>query len=185
MSGEIYEAHVAATTDPLGQGRIKVLIPQVAGGAVSAWAAPTVRTHGPAPIPGSTVWVSLDVGDASKPVYHAGPVYSPWAAPAAAWLAAGWSAGTAQYRLGPGGQVQWRGALATSSVVFGASTAVLTGALPVPAVPAYAGVVLLTPTPVLDTLLADTSGNLTWVGGAVSYTGTAQLFLNTLSYSTL
>lgn len=72
MSAEIYQAHVVSAADPLGLGRIKVVVPQVSGPAVSPWAAPTVRVKGPAPAPGTTVWVSLDTGDPAKPVYHTG-----------------------------------------------------------------------------------------------------------------
>lgn len=184
MSGEIYEALVVTGNDPLGQGRLKVIVPQVSGAALSTWALPTARTYGPAPAPGATVWVSLDTGDPSKPVYHTGPLSSAWRAPPGGWLASGWAAGSAAYRTGPGGRVEWRGALSTATVALGASTHLLTAAGVAPAAALYAPAVLLTPSPVVGSVLLDTGGALSWTGGAVSYTGTAQLYLSTLFYAT-
>lgn len=184
MSGQIYEAVVVSGNDPLGQGRVRVVVPQVSGAALSTWALPTVRVYGPAPSAGSTVWVSLDTGDPGKPVYHAAGVYSPWTAIPASWLSSGWSAPSAAFRTGPGGCVQWRGCVSTSTITLGLSTLLLSAQGAAPPVPVYSSAVLLTPNPVVGSVLMSTDGSLAWTGGAASYTGTAQIYLSTLSYAT-
>lgn len=73
MVAEIFEAVVVSGADPLGQGRIRVVVPQMSGTAVSAWAVPTARTLAPPPAAGTPVWVSLDTGDPGKPVCHYAP----------------------------------------------------------------------------------------------------------------
>lgn len=185
MNAAIYQAQVISARDPLGLGRAKVVIPQVSGNAVSAWAEPSVRTYGPPPAPGSTVWVSLDTGDAGKPVYFTGPTYGLWIAPSALWLGANITAGSAAYRTGPGGRIEWRGALSTTLSPLAAGAALLGAAAIKPAAPVGVGAVLSAASAVVGSLALDTSGNLTWSAGAASFTGTAQIYLSSLTYSAI
>jgi hypothetical protein len=186
VSAEIYEALVVTGNDPLNQGRVKVVIPQVSGAAVSAWALPTNRLAAPPPAAGSTVWVHLDTGDPSKPVYHAGALWSAWTPVPAAWLASGWHAPSAAYRCGPGGRVQWRGAVTTTVSPVPATSLVMTTVGILPVTPVYTPVVLITPAPVVGAVLLDNVlGQLSWVAGSTAFTGTAQLYLNPLTYSTV
>lgn len=113
MSAEIYRAVVVTGNDPMGQGRAKVTIPQISGPAVSTWAIPTSR-YAIQPAAGSAVWVSFDSGDPARPVFHSAappaPSWSTWAA-LPGTLGTNWIIHTAQYRTGPGGQVQLRGSV--------------------------------------------------------------------------
>jgi hypothetical protein len=110
VSGEIYQAVVLTGADPLKQGRVKVLVPQVTGASVGVWAAATTRNLDIPPA-GSVVWVHLDAGDPARPVYHCAP--APWSAwaPLPGTLGTNWAVHTAQFRTGPGGQVQVRGSM--------------------------------------------------------------------------
>lgn len=194
MSAEVYEAHVVSGADPLGQGRVKVLVPQVSGSAVSTWAAPTVRTYGPVPASGSTVWVGFDTGDAGKPVYFSAGLWSPWTQAPASWMGANWSAGTGCYRLGPFGAVQWRGAFTTdtSPVNDGDTVATLPAFLipasPYPDDPLKWGVIY-SPNDQLELvqgIVLDQSGALTLTaGGTTAFTESLALNLAPIAYSTL
>lgn len=188
MSAEIFEAVVVTGADPLGQGRVRVVIPQVSGDAISTWALPTMRTYGPAPAAGSTVWVSLDTGDASKPVYHAAGLWSPWTPVPAAWMASGWSSANARYRGGPGGHVEIYGNLTTTT-----SPTTDGGALfnvPPALAPAAGGPNLNVPvlvfpgtaSAVSSGVKLTTGGVGTVRGGAIAFTGTLTLSL-ALTYS--
>lgn len=190
MSAHVYQAQVLSTLDPLGLGRAKVVIPQISGPALSAWAEPSVRTYGPAPVAGAAVWVSLDTGDPGKPVYFTGPTYSPWTAMPAAWMAASFSAGSAAYRTGPGGAVAWRGAITTTTSPTFDAQALFT--LPAALAPASNGpsadlAVLAYPASapaVVTGLKLSTTGAATLRGAAISFTGTLTLCL-ALSYTTI
>lgn len=190
MNAAVYQAQVVTGNDPLGLGRIKVLIPQVTGSAVSTWAAPTARTYGPPPAVGSTVWVCFDTGDPSKPVYHAAATWSPWSAVPSAWLAAGWSGAGASYRTGPAGKVEWRGAITTTTSPQGDGAALFT--VPAALAPASSGpplnvAVLYYPGSALAAvggLKLDTTGAATLHGATITFTGTLTLCLP-LSYSTI
>lgn len=191
MSAEVFEAVVVTSADPLGQGRVRVVIPQVSGDAISTWALPSVRTYGPPPAPGSTVWVSLDTGDPSKPVYHAAGLYSPWTAMPSAWAASGWSVTNAAYSTGPGGRVEWRGNLTTTSSPVANGAALFT--VPPSLAPASTGPNVNIPllyfpgsaTPAVTGMKLDTTGAATLRGASITFTGTLTLSLSPLSYSTI
>lgn len=62
------QGRVISTTDPLGQGRVRLQVPQVSGRAVSGWA-PPVQAGGRLPAVGEIVWVAYQGGDESYPAY--------------------------------------------------------------------------------------------------------------------
>lgn len=71
----IYAAVVANNTDPMGQARIKVLIPQVSGTAMSNWAIPTLPAAiSRIPAVKEQVFVFFHGGDLAHPVYIASAV---------------------------------------------------------------------------------------------------------------
>lgn len=188
MSAEVFEAVVVTGADPLGQGRARVVIPQVSGDAISTWALPTVRTYGPPPAPGSTVWVSLDTGDPSKPVYHAAGLYSPWIAIPSSWMSASWNHNTGAYRLGPGGAVEFRGEVTTTTSPVSSATAVLTlpAALQPAQQPASFGVAVLPGGSANSTpAVARVDSAIKVYGANWTFTGTYYLALPSIRYSTI
>lgn len=72
----IYRATVAGSGDPMGQGRIQVVVPAVGGATL--WALPC-RPAGPQaigrraqdglPATGATAWVMFEEGDPGRPVW--------------------------------------------------------------------------------------------------------------------
>jgi len=71
-----YRAKVAANVDPLGQGRLSVIVPDVKSLFPKMWARPSVPFAGPlmgtyvCPPPiGSGVWVEFEQGNPDKPVW--------------------------------------------------------------------------------------------------------------------
>ncbi|MBD0734070.1 phage baseplate assembly protein V [Streptomyces sp. CBMA29] len=87
--GLFYDAIVADTADPSGQGRARLRIPQVSGSAVTGWARPMqagfVRS-------GDLVFAAFRGGDPNFPIFLPNLNPNPWAP---VTLAAGWSGGTA------------------------------------------------------------------------------------------
>ena len=61
----IYRGTVLNTTDPAGQGRIQVMVPNVSG-QTSGWAAPCSNTT---PNVGDTAFIMFEGGDPSLPVF--------------------------------------------------------------------------------------------------------------------
>ena len=192
MSAEIYQAVVVTGADPLGLGRLKVVVPQVSGAGVSAWAVPTVRTYGPLPAAGSTVWVSLDTGDASRVVWHAAGLFSGWSPFAPGWMGAGWSAGSAALRTGPGGCVRWRGSASTGVSPLSTGAVVLT--LPSGLCPAGAvGDVREFPVSfnvpggarTVGVVGVGTGGAVTVLSAAVTFSGTLSVAFAPVSYTTM
>lgn len=70
-----YRGMVLNNVDPLGQGRLQVQVPDVAGLAPATWAMPCVPLAGlqngmmALPIPGSGVWVEFEQGDPDHPLW--------------------------------------------------------------------------------------------------------------------
>lgn len=64
----VYSAVVYANNDPLSQGRVILLIPQIMGTALSNWAEPLSQVLGP-PAPGTYVLAAFAGGDINKPVF--------------------------------------------------------------------------------------------------------------------
>lgn len=67
----IYRGVVQDNADPLGQGRVRLKIPQVLFNTITDWAWAS-NTHGvrvPAPMIGQGVWVQFEGGDPSFPVW--------------------------------------------------------------------------------------------------------------------
>lgn len=72
----IYRGQCVDTADPDGLGRIRAVVPQVLGEAVSNWASPCwslgelwVNAADRLPAYGTAVWVMFESGETSKPVW--------------------------------------------------------------------------------------------------------------------
>jgi hypothetical protein len=70
-----YRGLVAVNVDPLGQGRLKAVVPEVLGVIPSSWALPCTPYAGAmagffaVPMVGSGVWIEFEAGDVSRPVW--------------------------------------------------------------------------------------------------------------------
>lgn len=65
----VYAAKVFSTADPLNQGRVQMLIPQIFGSTpVLIWA-PSLIPNLPVPAVGAVVWAMFQGGEPSYPVY--------------------------------------------------------------------------------------------------------------------
>ena len=70
-----YRGLVAINVDPLGQGRLKAIVPEVLGVVPSSWALPCTPYAGTlaglftVPLPGSGVWIEFEAGDVTRPVW--------------------------------------------------------------------------------------------------------------------
>lgn len=66
----VHPAVVVEDTDPLGQSRVQVRVPAVAGER-ALWAAACLpgSAAGEVPVTGSAVWVAFEAGDPSRPVW--------------------------------------------------------------------------------------------------------------------
>jgi len=70
-----YRGLVAINVDPLGQGRLKALVPEVLGVVPSSWALPCAPYAGTlaglftVPLPGTGVWIEFEAGDVTRPVW--------------------------------------------------------------------------------------------------------------------
>jgi hypothetical protein len=70
-----YRGLVAINVDPLGQGRLKALVPEVLGVVPSSWALPCTPYAGTMaglftmPMFGSGVWIEFEAGDVSRPIW--------------------------------------------------------------------------------------------------------------------
>lgn len=64
----IYNGVVVAASDPAGQGRVRLRVPQVSGSATTGWVSPA-QAGGRRPSVGQSVYVLYLGGQASYPVY--------------------------------------------------------------------------------------------------------------------
>lgn len=70
-----YRGLVAVNDDPLEQGRLKAVVPEVLGVTPSSWALPCTPYAGAmaglftVPMVGSGVWIEFEAGDVSRPVW--------------------------------------------------------------------------------------------------------------------
>ena len=70
-----YRGLVAINVDPLGQGRLKAIVPEVLGVILSSWALPSTPYAGTlaglftVPMVGSGVWIEFEAGDVSRPIW--------------------------------------------------------------------------------------------------------------------
>jgi hypothetical protein len=70
-----YRGLVAINVDPLGQGRLKAIVPEVLGVIPSSWALPSTPYAGTlaglftVPMVGSGVWIEFEAGDVSRPIW--------------------------------------------------------------------------------------------------------------------
>jgi uncharacterized protein involved in type VI secretion and phage assembly len=77
-----YRGIVVTNQDPLEQGRLKAMVPEVLGETPSGWASPCAPYAGPGaglyavPQTGAMVWIEFEAGDASRPIW----VGAAWAA---------------------------------------------------------------------------------------------------------
>jgi hypothetical protein len=73
-----FRGSVVNNTDPLQQGRLQVLVPDVLGTKVSGWALPCAPYVGAQaglyaiPPVGANVWVEFEAGDPSRPIWVGG-----------------------------------------------------------------------------------------------------------------
>lgn len=63
----IYRGVIADTSDPLDQNRVRMLIPQILGEAVTSWAYPINSTS--PNVVGTGVWVMFEGGDPNFPLW--------------------------------------------------------------------------------------------------------------------
>ena len=70
-----YRGLVAINVDPLGQGRLKAIVPEVLGVVPSSWALPCTPYAGTlaglftVPMVGTGVWIEFEAGDVTRPVW--------------------------------------------------------------------------------------------------------------------
>lgn len=190
MISSILRGTVVTSSDPLGLERVKVVVPQ-ATGRVAMWADPLQRDAGARPVAGSAVWVLYESGDPALPVYVAGSAWSAWIAVPQEWVASGWNAYTAGYRVGPAGQVEFHGELSTPSADTTTTLANGFSAMAPPAAlwpvqsPASCPIVIMPGGPDSSACaVARVTQSLVAVyGGPWSYTGTSYLGLTGLRYN--
>lgn len=69
--------------DPIGEHRLRVIVPEVWGTEAGAWAVPSLPPGGAAtPAVGDLVWVTFEGGDTDYPIWDAGAAPDPDAVPA-------------------------------------------------------------------------------------------------------
>src|SRR5262249_19103829 len=70
-----YRGLVAINIDPLGQGRLKAIVPEVLGVIPSSWALPLTPYAGTlaglftVPMIGAGVWIEFEAGDVTRPIW--------------------------------------------------------------------------------------------------------------------
>jgi hypothetical protein len=70
-----YRGLVAINVDPLGQGRLKAIVPEVLGVVPSSWALPCTPYAGTlaglftVPMIGTGVWIEFEAGDVTRPIW--------------------------------------------------------------------------------------------------------------------
>jgi Type VI secretion system/phage-baseplate injector OB domain len=70
-----YRGLVAINVDPLGQGRLKAIVPEVLGVMPSSWALPCTPYAGTlaglftVPMIGTGVWIEFEAGDVTRPIW--------------------------------------------------------------------------------------------------------------------
>ncbi len=68
--GGVFRGSVYDADDPEGRGRLRLMIPQVFGGAPSTWAEPTqAPSTKDVPEINDLVWVMFEGGDINRPIY--------------------------------------------------------------------------------------------------------------------
>ncbi|MFQ3596013.1 MAG: phage baseplate assembly protein V [Sphingomonadaceae bacterium] len=73
-----YRGTVVSNLDPLQQGRIQALVPELLGPVPTGWATPCAPVAGPlagffsVPIAGAGVWIEFEAGDISRPIWTGG-----------------------------------------------------------------------------------------------------------------
>lgn len=189
MIPSILRGTVVTAADPLNLERVKVTVPQATGPA-AVWASPLQRGAATPPAPGSAVWVLYESGEVSLPVYVPAAGWSTWTPIPSGWVAAGWNAYTAQYRLGPAGAVQYQGELDTPNA--GSSTTINNGSS-VLTLPAALQAALTSSIPVgllpggitgtTFAVLRVSGANVSVYGGPWTYTGVTYLSLAALTYA--
>jgi hypothetical protein len=70
-----YRGTVFSTADPLNQGRLMAMVPEVLGPMPCSWATPCVPSAGvlagffAVPMMGAGVWIEFEAGDVSRPIW--------------------------------------------------------------------------------------------------------------------
>jgi hypothetical protein len=81
--GGRYQGSVVDDADPIGEHRLRVIVPEVWGTEAGAWAVPSLPPGGAAtPAVGDLVWVTFEGGDTDYPIWDAGAAPDPDAVPA-------------------------------------------------------------------------------------------------------
>ena len=80
--GDRYQGSVVDDADPLGEHRLRVIVPEVWGTEAGAWARPSLPPGGAAtPAIGDLVWVTFEGGDTDYPIWDSDAPPDPDAVP--------------------------------------------------------------------------------------------------------
>ncbi|HET6664821.1 MAG TPA: phage baseplate assembly protein V [Acidimicrobiales bacterium] len=80
--GGRYQGSVVDDADPLGEHRLRVIVPEVWGTEAGAWERPSLPPGGAAtPVIGDLVWVTFEGGDTDYPIWDNGAPPDPDAVP--------------------------------------------------------------------------------------------------------
>lgn len=96
----VYQGVVVKTSDPLGQLRVILTVPQVLGTAYSQWAVPLSSSEGSPPAAGALVAVMFLGGDVNHPAYFYPVVITTGAPPSFSQAVVSSSTATVNHNLG-------------------------------------------------------------------------------------
>jgi Type VI secretion system/phage-baseplate injector OB domain len=138
----IYSATVISNVDPMLQGRITVMVPDVGGVTPSTFVNPCVpmagKQQGTFMVPqiGSTVWIQFEAGDPDKPVWMGGSWPDPALVPTAALIPV----------EPPGQTIVFQTSMQQLFMISDAPALPMLAPVPAPAPPGTGGIVLRSPT---------------------------------------
>jgi uncharacterized protein involved in type VI secretion and phage assembly len=86
--GGRYQGRVVDDADPIGEDRLRVIVPDVWGTEAGPWAVPCLPPGGAATTPalGDLVWITFERGDTDYPIWDAGAAPGPAAVPAGGYV---------------------------------------------------------------------------------------------------
>lgn len=138
----IYRATVVSNIDPMLQGRITVIVPDVGSVTPSTFVNPCVPMAGTqqgtfmVPMIGSMVWIQFEAGDPDRPVWIGGAWPDPAMVPAAALAPV----------EPPGQTIVFQTTLQQLFMISDAPPVPMLAPIPAPAPPGTGGIVLRSPT---------------------------------------